>query len=252
MLIDVHCHLSHITHDTVGNVLQRAQAAGVTVIINNGTNSEDNRTSLALAKKYPQVKAALGFYPTDTLKMSDEQIEEEMEFITRHKNDVLALGEVGIDYHWITDSQEQKRERENFEKVLAFAEKIKKPVIVHSRKAEADTIDLLVSSKLKKVVMHCFGGSLKLVPRVIDAGWSFSLPTNIVRDSHFQKLTEIVPTGQLLTETDAPFLGPEKDIPNEPTNIAKALPIIAKIKKVTVEEMKKIIFLTYNRIFIEN
>lgn len=249
MLVDAHCHLMHITHDTIENVLQRAKEAGVTAITNNGTNPEDNRISLALAKRYPQVKAALGFYPTDTLKMTDEQIGEEMVFIKKNKDDVFALGEVGIDYHWITDQKEQKKERENFEKVLAFAEKIKRPVIVHSRKAEADTIDLLLSSKLKKIVMHCFGGSVKLVPTVVDAGWSFSIPTNVVRDSHFQKLTEIVPIGQLLTETDAPFLGPEKDVPNEPANIAKAIPIIAQIKRITSAEMKNIIFYNYKRIF---
>jgi len=249
MLVDVHCHLAHITHDTIENILYHAKEAGVTTIINNGTNPEDNKKSIALAKKYPSVKAALGFYPTDMLKMSEEEIEEEMAFIKKNKEEVIALGEVGVDYHWITDPAEQKRERENFERVLAFAEKIKKPVIVHSRKAEKDTIDLLISSKLKKIVMHCFGGSMKLVPKVISAGWYFSIPTNVVRDSHFQKLSEIVPTSQLLTETDAPFLGPERDVPNEPANISKAIPVIAKIKGVTSEEMKKIIFLNYEKAF---
>lgn len=250
MLVDVHCHLNNIKQDVIDNVLQRAKEAGVTVIINNGTNPEDNRTSLALAKRYSQVKAALGFYPTDTLKMSDEQIDEEMIFIKKNKDNVIALGEVGVDYHWVTDQKEQKKERENFEKVLAFAEKIKKPIIVHSRKAEADVIDLLQSSKLKKIVMHCFGGRLKLVPKVTDAGWYFSIPANIIRDSHFQKLVEMVPVDQLLTETDAPYLGPEKNIPNEPSNVAKTIPVMAQIKRITQGEMEKIIFLNYQKIFI--
>ncbi|MBI4440959.1 TatD family hydrolase [Candidatus Woesearchaeota archaeon] len=250
MLIDVHCHLDHITHDTVDNVLRRAHAAGVGIIINNGTNPTTNRTCLELAKKYPFVKAALGFYPTDTLKMSPEEIDAEMSFIKKNKDIVIALGEVGIDYHWVTDAVQQKTERENFERVMDFAEKIKKPLIVHSRKAEADVIDLLASSPLKKVVFHCFGGGMKLVPKIVDAGWMFSIPTNIVRDIHFQKLVAMVPVSQLLTETDAPFLGPEKEKPNEPATIAKALPVMAKLHRVTMTEMENLLFMNYQRVFL--
>ncbi len=248
MLIDVHTHLDAL--EDIDTILQRAKEAGVGVIISNGTNSKTNRITLDLTKKYPVVKAALGLYPTDALQMTDEQIDEEFDFIRKNKDTIIALGEVGVDYHWITDVAQQKKERENFEKVMAFAEKIKKPIIVHSRKAEVDTVDLLRSSKLKKVVLHCFGGNMKIAAKAIDAGYWFSIPTNILRDNHFQKLVEMLPLKQLLTETDAPYLGPEKNVPNEPANIARSVPIIAKIKSVTKEEMENIIFANYQRVFL--
>ena len=248
--VDVHTHLDYIQHDTIENVLKRAKESGVNVIINNGTNPAKNRISLELAEKYPCVKAALGLYPTDALKMTDSEIDAELDFIKVNNDKIIALGEVGIDYHWIKDANEQKREREIFEKVLKLAEKLKKPILVHSRKAEEDAIEMIKNFKVKKVIMHCFGGNLKLVPKIVDFGWSFSIPANVVRDNHFQKIVEMVPTTQILTETDAPFLGPEKNIPNEPMNIAKAVSMIAKIKKMTPEEMEQVIFLNYQRLFV--
>src|SRR3989338_5510755 len=202
--VDVHTHLDYIQHDTIENVLKRAKESGVNVIINNGTNPAKNRISLELAEKYPCVKAALGLYPTDALKMTDSEIDAELDFIKVNNDKIIALGEVGIDYHWIKDASEQKREREIFEKVLKLAEKLKKPILVHSRKAEEDAIEMIKNFKVKKVIMHCFGGNLKLVPKIVDFGWSFSIPANVVRDNHFQKIVEMVPTTQILTETDAP------------------------------------------------
>lgn len=248
MLIDVHCHL-----DALGNIdeaIKHATGAGIGIIISNGINPNTNRITLDLAKKYPVVKAALGLYPPDALEMTEKEIDAELEFIKKNKENIMAIGEVGIDYHWIKEPTQQKKEREIFEKVVALAEKIKKPVIVHSRNAEADAIDLLASSKLKKVVLHCFGGNLKLAAKAIDADYSFSIPTNVVRDSHFQKLVEMVPTTRLFTETDAPYLGPEKGVPNEPANIAKSMPVIAQLKKVTPEEMEKMIFSNYQKMFL--
>ena len=89
-------------------------------------------------------------------------------------------------------------------------------MIVHSRKAEQQAIDLLESSKAKKVVMHCFSGNMKLVKRIEDNGWSFSIPTNIVFSKHFQEIVERVNLSKILTETDAPYLSPFKGKKNQP------------------------------------
>ena len=132
-------------------------------------------------------------------------MDSEFEFIKQHKDKIAAVGEVGLDYHWVKDAELQKKERENFARIIEFVEKLKKPMIVHTRKAEQDCIDMLTSSKLKNVVLHCFEGRKSLIKRAADAGYIFSVPTSIAKSQHFQVLVEIASINQITTETDGPY-----------------------------------------------
>ena len=133
---------------------------------------------------------------------------------------------------------------------MKLAIKLNKPVIVHSRKAELECIEVLEKKKAKKVVMHCFSGNFKLVERAVKNGWLFSIPANATFSEHFQKLAKEVPLNQILCETDTPFLHPikgEKD--NEPANVIEAYKMIAKIKGISLEECEKRIEENYKRLF---
>ena len=259
LIVDVHAHLDHPDFSKdLDKVIKRAKAAGVKAIITNGINPETNRKTLELAEKYDIVKAALGVYPIDVLRkdieegypLKDEQfdIDSELDFIKKNKNKIIALGECGLDFVR-SDAFQRKGQIKVFEKMIALAENINKPIIVHSRKAEQSVLEVLESSSIKKVVLHCFCGKKGLIKKAEDKGYYFSIPPNIVRAHNFQYLVDKVNLSRLLTETDSPCLSPFKGIRNEPAFIIETLKKIAEIKMMEVEEVEKIIFMNYQGLF---
>lgn len=241
MIVDVHAHLDHKQFDKDRDeVIKRASNI---LIINNGLNPETNRKTLELSSKYKNIKSALGLYPTDALKLKN--VDEELNFIKKNKEKIVAIGEVGLDYYW--EKQKKKEEKEIFQKIIDLAEEIKKPVIVHSREAELDVIEMLESSKAK-TVLHCFG-SLELVKRAIDNGFFLSIPANVIFSSHFQKVVEMVELRNLLTETDSPYLSPFRGNRNEPSFVEKGLEKIAEIKKISKEEAEEEIWNNAKKLF---
>lgn len=261
MYVDCHCHLDHGMFDDIDAAIQRAKEAKLSAIITNGINPETNRKSLELAKKYDIVKVALGIYPPDALQRESEageyevkckpfDIDEEIDFIRSHKSDICAIGEVGLDYA-DKGKADVKGQKEVFEKMIELSEKLKKAIIVHSRKAESDVIDMLESSSNKKIVLHCFGGKFKLAKRAQENGWKFTIPTNVVRAQQLQNMVEKFPLSQIMTETDAPYLSPFGRFErNEPANIVEAVKKIAEIKKIEQNEAMQNIFMNYQRTFL--
>ncbi len=260
MLVDVHAHLSHERFSKdLDKVIERAKKVGIKAIITSGVNVPTNREALKLSEKYDFVKASLGLYPIDLLDLSSDEsglsrqvepfiLEDEFKFIKKNKDKIVAVGEVGMDFAW--DKKYHDKQKKNFEKIITFAEKLKKPIIIHSRKAEKECLDLLESSKLKKVLLHCFSGNKKLIKKAEELGYCFSIPTIIVRLQHFQTLVEMVSMNQLLTETDAPWLSPYPGKRNEPSFIIETIKKISEIKKLNKEEVEKIIFMNYKRFFL--
>ncbi|MDD5178529.1 MAG: TatD family hydrolase [Candidatus Nanoarchaeia archaeon] len=247
MLVDVHAHLDFKEFDSDrDNVIEEARKAGVVKIINSGINQKTNEKTLEFSKKYDLVEASLGLYPIDMLKLNGKQINSCLEFIKKHSKEIVAIGEVGLDYQ---ESQDKINQKKNFKEIISLTESLKLPMIVHSRKAEQDVIDMLEGSKIKNVVLHCFSGNMKLVTKAAELGFNFSIPCNIVFSNHFKSLVEKIPLKQMLTETDAPYLSPIKGQRNEPKYIEYTIHEIAKIKNLTEEEIKKIIFMNYQRIF---
>ena len=252
MLVDVHCHLNFKEFDADRDqVIQRAKDNKVVAIINSGTEYDTNIQTLELAKKYDIIKASLGIYPTYVEKLSEEEFQRDIDFIKQHKNDIISIGEVGLDYHHTTDESLQKVQRDRFHVILDELGKLKKPFVLHTRKAEKDVIDIMESTSFKKVDFHCFTGNFKLVKRVIDNGWCFSIPPNIIRTLHFQGLVNMTPLQQILTETDSPYLCPPPKQRNEPSFVAVSVKKIAELKDITEEEAAKIIFMNYQRIFLQ-
>lgn len=261
-LVDVHAHLDHDQFkNDLGQVIERAKQAGVKCILTSGVNSVTNRNILEIAKKYDRVHPTFGLYPLDALAKEIEageacgfardikgfDVDKEIEWIIKNKGKCAAVGEVGLDFNW--GREHEKEQKKNFQKIIEMAEKIKKPIIVHTRKAELECIEMLESSKIKKVVLHCFCGRKHLVKRAADNGWSFSIPPIIVRLQQFQIMADIVNISNLLTETDCPYLSPFPNKRNEPANVFETVKKIAEIKKFNVEETADSIFLNYQRIF---
>ena len=244
MFIDVHCHLNLL--DDIEGALVRARDKGVGCIVTQGVNTTSNRLALDHSAEYKEVKAALGLYPSDLEKMPDKSIDKEIEFIRENKDKIAAVGEVGLDLKEAHDFEKQRRA---FNDIIALAVEIDKPIIVHSRKAELECMEMLEKGKAKKVVMHCFSGKLTLVKRIIENKWYLSIPGSILKSEHFQQLVRMTPIEHLLCETDSPYLHPEKEFPNEPCNVIVSYEMIAKIKGLKLKDVEKQIEGNYKRLF---
>ncbi len=262
MLVDVHAHLNHKAfEDRLDEVIKDAEESGVVSIICSGINRSTNREVLDIAKKYKIVKCSAGIYPIDAL--GDQKpiedlgltadsgaidLKDEFEFIKKNKEHFLAIGEVGIDQKEKIHLEEQKQV---FQKIIDFSKSINKPLLIHSRKGEEVCLDMLEESNCKKVIMHCFGGKLKLVKRAEEIGYYFSIPAVCTRLKHFQEVIERTDINQLLTETDAPYLSPELGRFSEPKDVLETIKVISKIKNLDEEETKKIIYKNYQDFFLK-
>ncbi|MBX4212163.1 TatD family hydrolase, partial [Candidatus Pacearchaeota archaeon] len=234
MFIDVHCHLDLCEVSAVS----RAKKAQVGIIVTAGTNHETNEKSLVFASHLKEVRAALGIYPIDALKMSDKEIEDEIELIRKNKNKIVAIGEVGMDFK---ENAELERQKKTFIKFIELAKELDKPVIVHSRKAEEACIEVLEKKGIKRVLMHCFSGNKRLVKRIENNGWFMSVPASVKHSEQFQLMVREVSISQLLCETDSPFLHPNKMRDNEPANVVESYKKISEIKGLTLKEVEQAI-----------
>ena len=260
-LVDTHCHLTHEKFkDDIDAVITRAKKAGFKAIVCSGTNPPTNREILELAKKYPIIRPSMGIYPIDALGLAPDEaglskhrgkidIDDEFKFFNKHKEEIVSIGEVGMDYHWSKDPHEHIQQKKNFEKIIALTEKIKKPIVVHTRRAEEDCVTMLESSKLKHVILHSFEARKSLLKRAIDKGFYFSVPTVVVRAQQFQTLVELAPLTQIFTETDAPWLSPFKDQRNEPSFIVESIKKIAEIKKISETDVAAQVWKNYQDVF---
>jgi len=244
MLVDVHLHLDFFEEPERGKVIKRAKENNVKVIISNGTNLEKNKKVLELSKKYDIVKPAFGLYPTEAESMSEKEINETLEFI--EKNNPIAIGEVGLDLNHGKNLEKQKQVLRQF---IELAKKLDIPIIVHSWKAEKETVEFLKQNKAKKVILHCFCGNAELTKEAEELGYLFSIPTSIVKSKTFRKLAKRIQLKAILTETDAPFLSPYEGKRNEPSYVKETIKKISEIKHITEEELEKIIFMNYQNLF---
>lgn len=243
MFVDVHTHLTDKAFENdVGEVIQRS---GCLFLINNGYTAEDNRRTIALATRYTQVKVALGMHPSETATVTDTEIAKEKAFIAHQ--DVFAIGEIGLDFTY----GEHEKQMKWFRAFVTLAMEKNVPMIVHSRKAEKEVIDTLEYLKAKKVVLHCFTGKLSLALRAEKLGYFFSIPPIILHSTHFQELVQRVSMTKLLTETDAPYLPPNRGERNEPRNVQLSVQKIAEIKGIDATEAQRMIFLNFQRLFTE-
>jgi TatD DNase family protein len=262
-LVDVHCHINHESFkDDLDKVIQRAKKVGVQAIFLSGVNPETNREVLEYTRKYPLIKASLGIYPTDAIGMGSDEtglaehegkidVDNELKFIQKNIENVAAIGEIGMDFHWATKEETYEEQAAIFRKIIRFAIKHKKPIVIHSRKAEAECLEILeqeIKNNEISIINHCFSGRKSLMTKAIELGHYFSIPPCIVKASNFQTLVKKAPLTQLLTETDSPWLAPDKGR-NEPAFVTYSIKKIAEVKDITEKEVSEQIWENYQKIF---
>jgi TatD DNase family protein len=242
MLVDVHTHVTDKAF--IEDLDQVIKESGCSVIINNGYTPEGNRKTLELAKKYTQIKVALGLHPSETAVMEPKDIEKEILFISKQEG-IIAIGEIGLDFTYENHDQQIKY----FKQLVQVALDRDLPVICHSRKAEKKVIEILEEMKVKKALLHCYTGKIKLAEKAEKLGYYFSIPPIIAHSTHFQEMVKRISMGKILTETDAPFLSHEKGERNEPKNVKFTVGKIAEIKELDKKEVENLIYMNYQNLF---
>ncbi|ARM75720.1 TatD family hydrolase [Acidianus manzaensis] len=229
MLIDIHAHLdSKEFENKVDETINKCKI----IIINAGVDYKSDLASIELSKKFPQILPAVGLHP-EYINRFDQEINQIIPLF----NTAVAISEVGLDYFWIKDQTLRKKQIEAMKFFLEYSEKIKKSIIIHVRGGMKDLLQLLPSYHITFVI-HAFEGSIKDAKKIIDLGGYISVPPIVIRDKYRQKIIENTDLDYLVTETDSPFLGPEKTKINEPCNVSLTLQKISEIKNIPVNEIE--------------
>jgi TatD DNase family protein len=228
MLIDVHAHIDYEQFDLDRpEIIKRAKSEDI-LIINSGLNVEGGKKTLDLSREFDNVYATIGLPPTEIL---DEDVNNVIELIEEYKDEIVAIGEVGLDYYWVKEEEKRKKEIKNFRKFIELSKKINLPLVIHSRDAEDDTLKLLDEYHIK-ALLHCFGGDAKKAVEASEKGHLISIPANLVKSRVRQEVVKAVPLESLVLETDAPYLAPVPKTRNEPVNIKITAKKIAEIKNI--------------------
>ena len=238
MLVDTHCHIFSEYYDDIEKVVNNAKNNGVEMIIVNGFDRKSNEEVLNLVSRYDIVYGALGIQPENVETVT----EEDLKFIEEHINNdkILAVGEIGLDYHYDCDREKQKY---IFKRQLEIARKYRKPVIVHSRDCIQETYDILKLSNVKGI-MHCYSGSVEMAQLFCKIGFYLGIG-GIVTFKNAVKLVEVIKNISLeyiVLETDSPYLSPEpyRGKVNEPKNISVILQKICDIKGLNYKETSEV------------
>ena len=230
-LIDAHAHLADPLFDADRDaVLERAAQAGVERIITVGETLADAQRILELARRHPLLAPAVGLYPTH---LDIDQARAIEELIREHRDEIVAIGEIGLDRWMVRDDEQRRLQQEIFRRQVELAVEVDLPVNVHSRSAGRHVIAVLEEVGAPRVLLHAFDGKASVAEAGARAGFFFSIPPSIVRSRQKVKLVERLPLERLLLETDSPVLGAQPGERNEPARITLALEAIATIKGVS-------------------
>jgi TatD DNase family protein len=169
-------------------------------------------------------------------RLTKDEAEKIITLTRRYSKEIVAIGEVGLDYHWIKDPQGRKNQEPLFEMFIQLATDLELPIVIHSRKAEAEATEILEANFSGNVLMHCFDGPPDVAKRVADNGWYITLPANFGMYRNRRDAAKIVPLEQILLETDGPYLSPTPDR-NEPANILYGVESLSKILDLSNEDV---------------
>lgn len=236
-LWDSHCHLFSEYYENIEEILNQAINNGVTHFIVSGCDQKSNEEVLSLIEKYPFVYGVIGIHPEEV----ENYQESDIHFVRQHLNHpkILGIGEIGLDYYYSKDSKEKQMEL--FEKQLKIAEEYNLPVVIHSREATNDTIQILKNFHGKGVI-HSFTGSLEIAQIYIKMGYKLGI--NGVVTFKNSKLKELLPSifSYIILETDSPYLTPHpyRGTKNESKYIKNIAEFIAKELNVSLNQVEKV------------
>jgi len=258
MFVDSHAHIDGEEYDVDrAEVLERAREAGVRAILNVGTgdpHSDSFTRAVRVAEEFDSVYAAVGVHPHDA-KLFDQEAREHLSRIVRESPRVIAWGEIGLDYHY--DHSPRDTQQRVFKEQLRLARDLRLPVIIHSRKADEDTVSTLRAEwsggAAQGGIMHCFGGSWEMAESVLELGFMISFAGNVTfkKAENLREVARRVPLDRLLIETDCPYLTPVpyRGRRNEPARVVEVARCLAELHGVDTLEMGRITTANFSRFF---
>jgi TatD DNase family protein len=249
-LVDTHCHLDMKEFDPDREeVIARARDAGFEALITVGSDLAGTVRSMELSELYDFVFAAIGIHPHDSKDFTEEISSRLKEWSTGKK--VVAIGETGLDYHY--DHSPRELQRAVFRRHLELAGQKGLPVIIHSREAEKDTMEILKESGITSGVLHCFSGDRDMAEQAMSMGLFISLagPVTFKKSLRLREIAGVIPDDYLLVETDAPYLAPEpfRGRRNEPSYMQNTVKLLAELRGVSYEDLARITTLNAKRLF---
>lgn len=256
MLVDSHCHLDRLDLTPYGgdlaNVINDAQARGVGHLLCVGIDRNNAVDVMRIAKEYPNVSASVGFHPMD---ISGDEQEADFELLAQWAADdcVIAIGETGLDYFYSRDSAELQAI--SFQRHLQLSKSLAKPVIVHTREARDETIQLIKTYGDTDIggVLHCFTETIEMARAALDLNYfiSFSGIVTFKNAAELREVVKYVPLDRILVETDSPFLAPvpyrgKKNVPQYVVEVAEC---VAALKGVSFDALAEITTDNFQRLF---
>ena len=253
MIFDTHCHLNdEQLYPRIDEIISEAEKVGVNKFLVVGWDYNSSLLAIKLAEKYPQLYAAIGYHPCNVFNVTNQEFDELMSHINDPK--VVAVGEIGLDYHWNKETSEREIQKEFFIKQIEIANRNNKPITIHNRESFEDCMQILKQHKpLFGGVMHCYSGSVESVQSVIDLGLliGFGGTLTFTNAKKPKEVCENTPLDKMVVETDSPYLSPHplRGTINEPKNIALVIDEITNIKKISKKHIIDVIYETSCQMF---
>ena len=251
-LIDAHCHLTYEPFADIEAVLRRSKDAGVTGWITIGTDLADSQKAVELAGRFENMFATVACHPHNA-KTADQPTITQIKELAQNKK-VVAIGETGLDLHYAFSTPQQQQD--SFIRHIEIAKELKLPVVIHSREAFDETMEILEANEsgLKGLVFHCYSGNRRQAKIILDKGWYISL-TGVVTFKNAETTREVakyVPLDRLMIETDAPYLSPEpmrKQKVNEPALLIHTAKFVAALRGMELAKFAEAVTTTTKQFF---
>lgn len=257
---DSHAHLDDERFDEDRKeIIREIKKAGITKFVSAGYSLEGSQKGVELSKKYDYIYTTCGISPND-IPQTEEELWKDIEkirlLVEQNIEDkkIVAIGEIGLDYHWEKDEERRELQRKAFIKQIEMANIFNLPIVIHTREAVMDTIEILKKHKVNKTgVFHCCPLNRELVKEALKLGFyiSFAGPVTFKNSKNANEIIEMVPNDKMLIETDSPYLAPEpvRGTRNDPRNVRHIAQKIAEVKEIPLEEIAKITYENTSRIF---
>ncbi|MFA5763180.1 MAG: TatD family hydrolase [archaeon] len=246
-LVDSHAHLDSVDEKDIETILFNARKNNVLEIISCSTSFHSNIKNLELAQRFDNIKCAIGLYPLDAIELNEDELNQAFTYFKEHINEAVAIGEVGLDKKYCKNEEEFEKQIEIFKRFIKLSKKYDKPLIIHSRYATSEVLKILAQQNAKKVLLHSFTDSTKLMKQAISNNWFVGVGLNVLTDMLVQKRVKEIPLEGILLETDAPIKFNNKIA--MPDKIKEIAIKIAELKEISIQEVEEQLLNNYQTLF---